>query len=330
MCHVCGGGVQLLVNSVGAGSHFSTDAVGSTSYRTEPADPTRLNFLSMILSKQTTNGSTCLDVLIIVTQMKSDYEGSPPLRIACRSPTQEFPILYQRTQSNISAIPNNTVFLSHLIGRSTIVTGKNNLVTNILLCSTKESSMFWQRNGQSVGAFNGLHDAGDSEQLLHKNDSSVLFRETILLAKRLGDITSLLVLTDFNSSVNSTISCTSNSNLIVTSYNDSYVSPKDASNMSTTSPVSTTGSLDDKQGLQETTTKVAITEQDKGNVEESSGLKSKLCSPCSSNFRKCFFYSLFRLGDCSDHCGSSCGASANCDNSRSCTISVQEEVAPDC
>ena len=207
----------LIVNSVGAGSHISTDAVGSTSYRTEPADSTRLNFLSMVLSKQTTNGSTCLDVLLIVTQMKSDYEGSPPLRITCHSPTQEFPIPYQRSQSNISAISNNAVFLSHLLG-SNIVAGKNNLVTNIFLCSTKESSMFWQRNGQSVGAFNRLHNAGDSEQLLHKNDSSVLFQETILLAERPGDITSLLVLTDFNSSVNSTISCTSNSYVVLTNY----------------------------------------------------------------------------------------------------------------
>ena len=67
----------------------------------------------------------------------------------------------------------------------------------------------------------------------------------------------------------------------LTSYNDSYVRPKEAS-MSTSS-VSTTGSLDDKQGLQETTPNMVIAEQDKGNI------KSKLCSPCSSNFRNRVF-----------------------------------------
>ena len=262
MCHIRGA-AQLLVNSVSVGDHLPTDEVGSTSYRTEPGDSTRLNFLSIIISKQTTNGSTCLDVLLIVTQVKSEYDRGP-LRIVCRSPTQEWQIPYQR-QPNITTIANSTVFLSHF-HRSNIVTGNKNLVTNMFLCSTNESSMFWRRNRHSVGAFTELHTAGDSEKRLHKNDSSVLSQATFLLTRTLGDITSLLVLTDFNSSMNSTISCTSNSNFIVISQNDAYVNQEDASQ--TTLPASSTGSLNDSRDLQETTTKAIIANTNKGNMEE--------------------------------------------------------------
>ena len=60
---------------------------------------------------------------------------------------------------------------------------------------------------------------------------------------------------------------------LLTSFNDPYLRPKYASKMSTTSSVSTTGSLGDQQGVQETTTEVVIAELEKGKVN------SKLCSP---------------------------------------------------
>ena len=305
MCHACGGGIQLLVNSASVGFHLPTDEVGSNSYRTEPGDSTRLNYLSMVVSKQTTNGSTCLDVLLIVTQAKSEYDEGSPLNIVCRSSTQEFQIPYQRSQRRITAIANNTVFLSHIIGTN-LVTGNENLVTNIFLCSTNESSMSWRRNRQPVGAFNGLHTAGDDEQVLHKNDSSVLFLETILLAKRAGDITSLLLLTDFNSSMNSTISCTSNLNFIVISQNDSYVSNEDASQVTTM-----------VQDIQETTTNMIITNTDKENTDEgnmdngntstekNAGLESKLYTNHVVMLVNVTLLPFsFRLGSCSGQYGS--------------------------
>jgi len=220
-CDVCGAsGMQWLVNSQDAGVHLPSQSVGTVSYRNEPGDPTILNYLSIILAKPVNNASSCMHVLLIVTQTTIEFQERL-LRVTCRGSTQQEEITYEKNTS-ISNFSNGTVFLSHVIQEKNVV---NNIVTNILIGSTNESSLFWLRNQQPAGGFNGIHSAGDNEFRILPNDLSIVFRETVLLVKRLHDITSLLLLTDNSTSIN--ISCVSDSNYISILLNNSDDSRKD-------------------------------------------------------------------------------------------------------
>ena len=212
-CHTCGrhGAMQWLVDSLDAGSHISSDQVGTVSFRNKPGDPTMLKFVSVILAEYMVNTSSCMDVLLIATQTDEEYQNNL-LRVTCRGSTQQDTISYLRRLSK-PGTSNKTVFLSHVVVSDANIVTRNNLVTDILVGSTTESSLFWLRNQQPAGGFNGIHSAGDTEYRVQLNDLSVIFQETVLLVKRDQDITSILLLTDRSSS-NITVTCVSNSNFI--------------------------------------------------------------------------------------------------------------------
>ena len=210
------------MNGEDAGGHLPSQKSGSLSYRTEFSDSTALRYTSVLLSSRSENDSICMDVVLLVTQSEAEYFSSPPL-VICRGPTLQIEIQTPTQQLVPDQRNNGTVSLTHVLSRSNIVYPGNNLVTHILLCSTTESAQFWLRNQLPAGGFNGIHRAGYSEFTLHSNDSSISFQEAVLLVKRPQvDLTSLLLLTDFNSSMNFSVLCVSNTNYVLSVINDSY------------------------------------------------------------------------------------------------------------
>ena len=249
-CNACGGGIQWLVNGEDAGGHLPSQKSGSLSYRTEFSDSTALRYTSVLLSSRSENDIICMDVVLLVTQLEAEYFSSPPL-VICRGPTLQREIQTPTQQLVPDQRNNGTVSLTYVLSRSNIVSPGNNFVTHILLCSTNESAQFWLRNQLPAGGFNGIHSAGYSEFTLHSNDSSISFQEAVLLVKRPQvDLTSLLLLTDFNSSTNFSVLCVSNTNYVLSVINDSYsyleeLNADSASSVSTDSATIKTGTTDE-------------------------------------------------------------------------------------
>ena len=233
-CNSCGRGIQWEVNGESAATHTVTDDIGSVAYETEHNDSSALRYTSILLGKRSKNDSVCMDALLIVTRTELHL-----IQVICRGTSQQIIINYQLPDLTVNIpLSENNVKLNFIIGQQGVISSNSNIVTQVLMCTTRETSQLWERDQQLAGAFNGVDNAGSSYYESHSLDSSVVSREAILLVKRRNvEITSVLVISELNSTHNFTVSCLSDSDFASINLLSRNASSKPASTSS--SPAST-------------------------------------------------------------------------------------------
>ena len=208
-CNSCGRGIQWEVNGESAAMHTVTDNIGSVAYETKHNDSSALRYTSILLGKRSKNDSVCMDALLIVTRTELHL-----IQVICRGTSQQIIINYQLPDLTVNIpLSENNVKLNFIIGQQGVISSNSSIVTQVLMCTTRETSQFWERDKQFAGAFNGVDNAGSSYYESHFLESSVVSLEVILLVYRRNiEITSVLVISELNSTQNFTVSCLSDSN----------------------------------------------------------------------------------------------------------------------
>ena len=205
-CNSCGRGVQWEVDGESAATHTITDNIGSVAYETERNDSSVLRYTSVLLRKQPKNEAICMDVLLIVTRTEMH-----PIQVICRGASKQVVIDHQLPDLTVDRpVTENDVKLNFIIGQRGVVLSNSSFVTQVIMCTTSETSQLWERDQKLAGAFNRVDSAGSSYSESHDLDSSVVSREAILLVKRRNvELTSVLIISELNSTLNYTVSCLS-------------------------------------------------------------------------------------------------------------------------
>ena len=191
-----------------AATHTVTDNIGSVAYETQHNDSSVLRFTSILVGKQQQDDYTCMDALLIVTRTELR-----PIQVICRGTSQQIIIDYQLPDNIDKNIENGDVKLDFVISHQEGVIARNsNFVTHVFLCTTSETSQLWERDNKLAGAFNSVDNAGSSYFEVHSLESSVISRAAVLLVKHPHvELSSVLVISELNSTENLTVSCLSDS-----------------------------------------------------------------------------------------------------------------------
>ena len=189
-CNSCGGSIQWKVNGVIVATNHHAEEVGSVNFQTRLDDATALYYASVILSKHSNDSEICMDVVLIITHFQANLMEDLP-RVVCHGTrdAEDFDIVkYPSSLSDTPSIKNGSVELQLSVNQLNIVVPGSNSVTQILTCNSNRTSQIWFIDKHTVAGFNGNHNPGMHEFVLHPDDSTVVIREAILLVKRPEEI----------------------------------------------------------------------------------------------------------------------------------------------
>ena len=204
-CSVNGDSLQWRVNNADAGSHIVQDVIGVTRYRSDNSSE-YLEFLTMLLSKNTSNNGNELTAVLVISS-----SSMMTLIIVCRGEAEQHSVENSVTSTAYSKEIKANVDFEYVFYSDDIITERiSKYITFFFVCRVGGQSLTWLLQGRSIAGFvtgNGL----GTDVIERHNNNAVVFAEAVLVGKESSEnkLTSLLILSEMLSTEEFTITCRS-------------------------------------------------------------------------------------------------------------------------
>ncbi len=211
--------------------------LGEADYSTFASDSTTVQHASLLLSIRLNNSQTCMDAILIVTQIETVERPN----VVCRSATQEIGVQYPDTISiATNQVTNGTVKLIHSVEQRDVVSPGSSFNAQVLVCASNGTHQSWEINGQFRTGYHGINNVGQSRYDTHPSNSEVAMDSSLLLQKSNHQYMSVFVYSDYNYNTNFIIECQSDNSVAMVTFNEPITEAFVTEGMTTMNTVPTT------------------------------------------------------------------------------------------